>query len=130
MRALWLKFMANVSENQTSAVLGIPFGAWQVSDEANALREDTMREVIAIAQKKGIDIGEQDILDQRAQLKRIPYPNKTSMLQDLEHGRPTEVEMLAGTVIRLGRETGVPTPVNQALYHAIRVLEEKNAGKI
>ena len=129
-RALWLKFMANVSENQTSAVLGIPFGAWQVSDEANALREDTMREVIAIAQKKGIDIGEQDVLDQRAQLQRIPYPNKTSMLQDLEHGRPTEVEMLAGTVIRLGRELGVPTPINQALYHATRVLEEKNEGKI
>ena len=129
-RALWLKFMANVSENQTSAVLGIPFGAWQVSDEANALREDTMREVIAIAQKKGIDIGEQDMLDQRAQLQRIPYPNKTSMLQDLEHGRPTEVEMLAGTVIRLGRELGVPTPINQALYHAIKVLEEKNEGKI
>lgn len=45
-------------------------------------------------------------------------------------GRPTEVEMLAGTVIRLGRELGVPTPINQALYHAIRVLEEKNEGKI
>ena len=55
LRAQWMKFMYNVSQNQSSAVLGIPFGAWQVSDHANAVREMGMREVIAVAQ--AIDSG-------------------------------------------------------------------------
>jgi 2-dehydropantoate 2-reductase len=129
-QSIWLKFMANVSENQSSAILGIPFGAWQVSDEANILREAAMREVIAIGNKLGIDMGEKHMLRQREQLMTIPYNNKTSMLQDLENGRKTEVEMFAGTVIRLGRELGIPTPINEVFYHCIRVLEEKNEGRI
>ena len=45
--------------------------------------------------------------------------------RDIEHGRKTEVEMFGGTVVRLGKEVGVATPLNEFLYHAIRVLEER-----
>ena len=85
-----------------------------------------MREVAAIAQRKGIDIGEKEIALQEETVKTIPYENKPSTLQDLEAGKRTEIEMFAGTVIRMGRELGVPTPINEVLYHGIRVLEEKN----
>ena len=40
----------------------------------------------------------------------------------------TEVEMFGGTMIRMGRELGVPTPYNEMFYHAIKVLEQKNEG--
>jgi len=130
LRAQWMKFMYNVSQNQSSAVLGIPFGAWQVSDHANAVREMGMREVIAVAQAMGINLSEDDIAPHRAYLMKVAYGNKTSMLQDIEAGRPTEVDQLAGTMVRLGKQYGVPTPVNEFYYHAIRVLEEKNDGKI
>ena len=56
--------------------------------------------------------------------------NKPSTLQDILAGRKTEKDMLAGTVIRLGKETGVQTPLNEFLYHAIKVLEDKNDGKV
>jgi 2-dehydropantoate 2-reductase len=42
----------------------------------------------------------------------------------------TEVEMLAGTVCRMGGELGIPTPVNDLFYHSLKVLEEKNSGLI
>lgn len=130
-RAIWIKYMCNVSENQTAAVLGIPFGAWSgVSEHATEIREMVMREVVAVAQKKGIDLSEKDIQNQREVIKRLPYQNKPSTLQDIESGRKTEVDMFAGTMVRLGRETGVPTPLNEFLYHAIHVLEEKNDGII
>jgi 2-dehydropantoate 2-reductase len=45
------------------------------------------------------------------------------MLQDIEAGRATEVEIFGGKVIELGKTYGVPTPVNEVLYHAIKVLE-------
>ena len=129
-RAMWLKFACNVSENQSSAILGIPFGAWHVSGHANQVREMAFREVIRIANAKGIAIGEADLLQQREALCRIPYENKTSMLQDIENGRKTEVEMLAGAVCRMGAALGIATPVNDLFYHSIKVLEEKNSKLI
>lgn len=125
-RAIWLKYMCNVSENQSAAVLGIPFGAWNVSDDANWIREALVREVAAVAAKKGIRITEEDIEEQGKRLKNVPAANKPSSLQDLEAGRKTEVDMFAGTMMRLGKEYGVPTPYNELFYHAIRVLEQKN----
>ena len=50
---------------------------------------------------------------------------KTSMLQDVEAGRKTEVEMFAGRMVEMGREAGIPTPLNQALLDAIRAVEEE-----
>lgn len=129
-KALWYKYACNVAENQSSAILGIPFGAWRVSESANALREAAMKEVFAVAQKKGIEMGEEEILAQRKLLSRVDYSNKTSMLQDIENKRPTEVEMFAGEMIKMGKEVGVETPINEIFYHAIRVLEEKNKGLI
>lgn len=130
LRAIWEKYVCNVSENQVTAVLGIPFGAWGSSDHANTLRVMVGEEVIRIARSRGIMIDENYAKDHLEYLKMIPESNKTSTLQDIEHGRKTEVEMFAGTVIRLGRESNVPTPLNEFLYHAIHVLEEKNDGKI
>ena len=129
-KALWYKYACNVAENQSSAILGIPFGAWRVSESANALREAAMKEVFAVAQKKGIEMGEEEILAQRKLLSRVDYSNKTSMLQDIENKRPTEVEMFAGEMIKMGKEVGVETPINEIFYHALRVLEEKNKGLI
>ncbi len=129
-RSLWLKFACNVSENQSSAILGIPFGALQVSEHANHIREMAFREVIAIANRKGIALTQEDLIQQRQHLQGVPYANKTSMLQDIENGRTTEVEMFSGIVCRLGAELGIPTPINELFYHSIKVLEEKNAGKI
>lgn len=127
-RAIWYKYMTNVSENQSAAVLGIPFGAWSVSDDANFIREALMREVIAIANKKGIDLSEKDMADQARRLTRVPPKNKPSTLQDIEAGRKTEVDMFGGTIMRLGRELGVPTPYNELFYHAVKVMEQKNEG--
>jgi 2-dehydropantoate 2-reductase len=56
-------------------------------------------------------------------LGTLNQTGKTSMLQDVEAGRPTEVEMLAGTVIRLGKLHGVPTPVNQKLYDDLKRIK-------
>lgn len=124
-KAIWMKYVCNVSENQVAAVLGIPFGAWGASEHANALRVMVAKEVIDIARKKGIDIDEDYAVKHLDHLKKVPFDNKPFTLQDIEHGRKTEVEMFGGTVVRLGKEVGVATPLNEFLYHAIRVLEER-----
>lgn len=126
---MWFKFMCNIGENMTCAMLGIPFGAFRVSEHASAIRRAAMGEVVAIANKLGIDLGMEEIERQEITIKKLPFENKPSTLQDLENGRPTEVEMFAGKMVRLGQKLGVQTPLNWMYYHAIKVHEEKNAGK-
>ena len=72
LKGLWFKYMCNIGENMTCALLGIPFGFFRISDSANWIRDNAMREVAAIAQKKGIDIGEKEIAEQDVTVKTIP----------------------------------------------------------
>lgn len=123
-RGIWFKFSCNVGENMTCAMLGIPFGSFHGGTYANKIRESGMREVIAIANKKGIALSEDDVTAQQAMLNTIPFENKPSTLQDLEAGKLTEVDMFAGKVIELGEEYGVPTPMARMYYDGIKAKEE------
>lgn len=126
----WFKFMCNVGENQVSAILDIPFGAWNASEHANYLREAAGNEVLKIANAKGIHIQQSWIDKQKEVLNRVPYHNNCSMVQDIHAKRKTEVDMFALEVIKMGKELHIPTPINDILYHMIKVLEEKNDGQI
>ena len=122
-RSLWFKFMINVGVNQVSAVLRATYGVLQSSSEARELMDSAMLEVIAIARTLHVDLSEEDIGEWYKVLGTLNPTGKTSMLQDVEAGRPTEVEMLAGTVIELGKRHGVPTPVNQKLYGDLKRIK-------
>ena len=127
MRMLWWKFMINVGVNQASAVMRAPYGVFQSSPDAQALMETLMREVIVLAQRIGVNLGEQDLDGWYAVLKTLSPEGKTSMLQDIEAGRKTEVEVFAGKVVELGKSHGIPTPVNQTLLSIVHVLEQYRA---
>jgi 2-dehydropantoate 2-reductase len=122
-RMLWWKFMINVGINQASAVMRAPYGVFQSLPEARSLMVALMREVTALAKVAGVDLGEQDITDWYTVLDKLAPHGKTSMLQDIEAGRKTEVEVFGGKVTSLGKKHGVPTPVNQAVSNIIHVLE-------
>jgi 2-dehydropantoate 2-reductase len=122
-RMLWWKFMINVGINQASAVMRAPYGVFQSHPEARSLMVALMREVTALAKVAGVDLGERDITDWYAVLEKLAPNGKTSMLQDVEAGRKTEVEVFGGKVTSLGKEHGVPTPVNRAVTSIIHVLE-------
>jgi 2-dehydropantoate 2-reductase len=123
MRMLWWKFMINVGINQASAVLRAPYGTFQSSRDARALMEMLMQEVIAVAQKAGIDLSGKDLDDWIKVLATLSPVGKTSMLQDIEAGRKTEVEIFAGKMVAMGDKHGVPTPVNKTILHVIKALE-------
>ncbi|MFH1983243.1 MAG: 2-dehydropantoate 2-reductase [Pseudomonadota bacterium] len=122
-RTLWWKFMINVGINQASAVLRAPYGVFQRVPDAAALMTALMREVVALAQAIGIALDEKAIDDWRAILPTLSPAGKTSMLQDIEAGRKTEVEIFAGKVVSIGRELKIPTPVNETILQIIRVME-------
>lgn len=124
LHTLWWKFMFNVGINQTSAVLKAPYKVFQQVHEAEAFLRAAMEEVLVLAQKDGIGLTADSIDEFVNLVKRQSPESRTSMLQDIEAGRKTEVEMLAGTVCELGKKHGVDTPINQMLFYMIRTMEK------
>ncbi len=126
-RMVWWKFMVNVGLNQASAVMRAPYGVFQSSPEAQVLMEILMREVIALAEVSRVNLVERDISEWKSVLSTLSPEGKTSMLQDIEAGRKTEVEIFGGKVVELGAKYALPTPANQIVLSIIQVLEQ-NAG--
>ncbi len=125
-KAIWWKYMVNIGVNQVSAILGAPYGVFHSIDEARELLDAAMNEVIAVSAKTGVELGEEDIAAVHRLLGTLSADGKTSMLQDIEAGRKTEVEMLSGALCKMGRKYGVPTPINDTLFRMIRTMEQMN----
>jgi 2-dehydropantoate 2-reductase len=129
MRMMWWKFMINVGINQASAVLRASYGVFQSSVDAKALMHSLMEEVVILAGKAHISLTHKDIDDWHVVLNTLSPNGKTSMLQDIEAGRKTEIEIFAGKVVSLGVTYEVATPVNQTIMYIIKVIENRERLK-
>ncbi len=123
LHAYWLKFMLNVSSNQPSAIFGMTFGQMQQNEKFIEFSKKIMQEVQAVAKACGVQNTETMIYEALHSFNKMIPDGKTSMLQDIEARRKTEVEMFAGTVIELGAKHNIPTPYNIVLKDMIEVIE-------
>ncbi len=123
-RILWWKFMINVGINQASAILGSPYGVFQQSKDAQALMESAMREAMAVAAASNVNLTKEDLANWYTFLHTLSPLGKTSMLQDVEARRKTEVEMFAGKVVELGKTYQIDTPVNLTFLRTIKAMED------
>ena len=124
--AMWLKFTLNVFSNQVSAILDMNFGQMKRNKAFMDFAKKVITEVRQIAEKKGINNLENLESDAMKAINVMCDEGKTSMHQDILAKRPTEVDIFAGEIIRLGKEYGIPTPYNQVLYDLIKIKEEDN----
>lgn len=125
LHSLWWKFMFNVGINQCSAVTRGKYHTFQNVGAARQLLDSAMREVAVLSQKAGVYLNEQDIKKWYDVLATLNPNSRTSMLEDIESGRKTEVDAFAGTVCELGQKYGVETPVNRTLLNIIKVIEAR-----
>lgn len=123
-RALWLKFMLNVSSNQLSAILKMTFGQMQNNETCRKFLTNVMNEVIEIAKVQGVQNTQTMIEEAFENFDKMMPEGKTSMLQDVESKRKTEVEMFAGTVIELGKKHNINTPYNKILKEMIEIIQD------
>ncbi len=119
----WQKFELNLANNLPQAVFGVGYGAYLDSEHVSYIHDCIAFECMMVAKKLGINIEYEE-----------NYPGKAlanarfSTLQDLDAGRETEIDMLAGVLLQKAREVDMPVPFTEYTYHAIKALEEKNAG--
>lgn len=120
--SLWLKYMLNVSANQTTAIFRMTFGEMFENEKCMEFAINIMKEVQAIAKVQGVNNSETLIDEALESLKTMTPDGKTSMLQDVEAGRKTEVDMFAGTIIKMGLEHNIPTPYNKIIKEILEII--------
>lgn len=123
LREQWWKFMMNVGINQISAILRAPYGVFQEQEAARNLMRSACQEVVTLAKAEGVSLTLEDIESYFPIINGLQPQAKTSMHQDIEAGRKTELVLFSGTVMALGKKHGIPTPINELLNGMIRVLE-------
>jgi 2-dehydropantoate 2-reductase len=124
---LWIKLWGNLSFNPISALTHATLEAICTDPGARELAATMMREAQTVAEKLGVRF--KISLDQRIAGARAVGAHKTSMLQDVEHGRELELEALVGSVVELGRITDTPTPAIQSVYAATGLLARTLAAR-
>ncbi|MGZ5266812.1 MAG: 2-dehydropantoate 2-reductase [Caldimonas sp.] len=127
---IWLKLWGNLSFNPISALTHATLEDICRDPGGRAVVETMMREAQQVAEKLGVRF--KISIAQRIAGAQAVGAHKTSMLQDVEHGRPLELEALIGSVVELGRITGVATPTIDAIYAVTgllaRTLQARGAG--
>ncbi len=120
-RALWTKFLFLCALSGMTTLARSPIGPILQDPDTRQMFIDCMREVEAVARARGIDLPPGILEEQTAFADSRPPEFTSSMYLDLERGNRMELEWLSGAVVRLGRELGVPTPVNRLIYAALKL---------
>jgi 2-dehydropantoate 2-reductase len=119
---IWVKLLGNVAFNPISALTGGTLEELARHPEVSQLIRTVMAETEAVAAKLGIELPIS--IDQRMAGAEKVGAHKTSMLQDLEAGRPMELDAVVGAVLELGDRLGVPMPATRSVYACTKLLDE------
>jgi 2-dehydropantoate 2-reductase len=129
---LWLKLLRNCALNAISALGHARYGDIAQNIDAKQLMKDIVDEVLAVARKAGVVMpGVHDRESGMAAAMELAMQMAdafSSTAQDLNRGRPTEIDALNGYIARRGAELGVPVAVNHALFTLVKLAEQKSAS--
>ena len=121
---LWAKVLYNAALNPLGALLGVPYGDLPADRDTRMIMDAVIEEAFAVARAEGVELAWPDASGYRAvfygRLVPSTAAHRSSMLQDIERGRPTEIDAINGQVAARGAAHGVPTPVNATLARLIR----------
>jgi 2-dehydropantoate 2-reductase len=127
-RQRWHKLAWNASFNAISALTLRSSQDLLATPASRELLIGVMREVVAVAQARGVALDERDI-DQLVTATENAAPIRTSMLVDRERGRHLETEAIVGVLVRKGRELGVLTPITSVLYALLTAVSATDEGR-
>lgn len=124
---IWVKILGNVAFNPISALTGATLARMARDPDVYALVRSIMSEAECVGKRLGLELPIS--IDQRIAGAEKVGEHKTSMLQDLEAGRPLEVEAVVGAVIEIGERLGVDMPSTRAVYACAKLLAANRAGR-
>lgn len=120
---IWNKLVVNANYNVLCGIIGVRLGELISVDEGRKLIEGITRELIDVANAKGIMLDYNESMEHMKDfgLKiSLHYP---SLAQDVARKVPTEIDFLNGAIVREGKKVGIPTPINETVYNILKVIE-------
>ncbi len=120
---VWGKLAVNAAINPLTALLRVPNGFLVKHEVLIDIMKRAAREVENVANAQGITLPYPDASGRALEVARATASNRSSMLQDVDRGAPTEVEAICGAVARIARDLGIQTPVNLRLCRLVRQIE-------
>jgi len=122
-RALaWGKLVINAAINPLTALLRVPNGQLLERPAARTVMATLAREAANVAEAQGVHLPYKDPVTAAEDVLRKTAANHSSMLQDVKRGAITEIDSICGAVVREGQQSGVPTPVNWAVWNLVRAV--------
>lgn len=121
---LWRKLIVNAALNPLCALTGRTNGAAVDDPDARAIARGLAAEAGAVARAEGVDAGDPWAAVQAA--ARATAANRNSMLQDLDAGRPTEIDAISGAIVDRARKHGVAVPLTSTLLHLVHARERSS----
>lgn len=128
--ALWQKLMFISAISGVGAVTRVPAGVWRSLSETWEMAVQIVRETESVARAHGVALVGNEAEAAIASLGSVPPNSTVSMQRDIMEGRPSELEVQNGAVVRLGREADIPTPVNDFIYYSLLPQELKARGEL
>jgi len=120
--AVWRKVVTNAAVNPLTALIRRTNADLLADGPASRIADCLAREVARVATASGVRIGEEEAVRQWRAMAALTGANRSSMLQDVEAGRPTEIDAISGAVAREAERRGVAAPMNQAMTLLVSAL--------
>lgn len=122
---VWGKLLGNIAVSAPCAVSRLRIGQLRANTWAWGNALGCVRETLAVAQAKGIELPHPDPFEWLEEFVAALPTTRPSMLQDVEAGRPTEIDFIHGGVVREGETLGVPTPTCRVMVSLVKALEDR-----
>ncbi|RWX52200.1 2-dehydropantoate 2-reductase, partial [Candidatus Electrothrix marina] len=119
---LWKKLFVNLGINAVTALTGLRNGQLLDWKATRLLMQDVVSEAIAVAEAHFIEVPV-DIQEHVKQVAKATASNRSSMGQDVDSRRPTEIDAINGYIVRKAREVGIAVPVNQTLVRLVQTVQ-------
>lgn len=126
---IWAKGIVNAAINPLTALTRLTNGYLLTIPNLTRLLEDTCSECIKVAEAAKIDLLGCDVIKKTKNVARLTRDNRSSMLQDIDRGKRTEIESINGAIVQVGKKHGVKTPINSSLVALVKGIEEGKKGR-
>jgi len=122
---IWIKFLFITTISAIGALTRATIGEMIASDEIKKMMYQIAEEIIVISKAKAINLPN-DIIERQFQIiENQPFYTTSSLQRDIMEGKPSELESQNGTIVKMGKELGIPTPINSFIYNCLLPQEKK-----
>ena len=122
---VWSKLVINIGINALTAITGVENGRLLDYEGTLAVMKDMVNEAMLLVRALGISLTYSDPFKMVKEVARKTAANRSSMLQDFDKGRKTEIDFINGAVVREADRLGIPVPVNRTVTNLIRMMESR-----